>query len=216
MAVKEKEVGLGSCLICGRVALSAREGGVLTMIEGPNARRLKDGGSLCASCVRRLRVMYPLQYRFDEAKRTVVKKDPLSEISTEEALQANTEVVSFRENLREQFGFRSAVFVVDAMTEEKGGFLQPPFVTIFGQVLYGSFYMQDEVTILSGGNEIKAALLMVDAYENRIPIGGTSLKEWMRRTADPGRVVGENGYPCKLLIQEKGISVNQGDLIVKG
>ena len=216
MAVKEKEVGLGNCLICGRVALSEREGGVLTMVEGPRARRLKDGGSLCSSCVRKLRVMYPLQYRFDETKRTVVKKDPLSEISTEEALQANTEAVAFRENLREQYGFRNAVFVVDAMAEEKGGFLQPPLVTVFGQVLYGSFYMQDEVTILSGGNEIKATVLMVDTYELRIPIDTTSLKEWMRRTADPGRIVGETGYLCKLLIQEKGISVNQGDLIVKG
>ena len=215
MAVKEKEVGLGNCLICGRAALSAREGGVLTMIEGPNACRLKDGGSLCGSCVRKLRVMYPLKYRFNDAKRTVEKKDPLPELSTEEALQANAEVVSYREALREQYGFRNAVFVVDAMTEEKGGILQPPFVTFFGQVLYGSFYMQDEVTILSGGNEIGATLLMVDAYENRIPIGGSSLKEWIRRTADPGRTVGENGYLCKLLVQEKGISVKPGDLIVK-
>ena len=215
MAVKEKEAGLGSCVICGRAALLAREGGVLTMIEGPNACRLKDGASICGSCVRRLRVMYPVQYNFDEAKRTVVKKDPLPELSTEEALQANSEVVPFRENLREQYGFRNAVFVVDAMAECKGGFLQPPLVTIFGQVLYGTFYMQDEVTILSNGNEIKATVLMVDSYELRIPVDTTSLKEWTRHTADPGRVVGENGYLCKLVIQEKGIAVNKGDLIVK-
>ncbi len=215
MAVKEKEVGLGNCLICGRTALLGREGGVLTMIEGPDACRIKDGGSLCGSCVRRLRVMYPLQYHFDEVKRTVVKKDPLPELSTEEALRASSEVVPFRETLREQYGFRNAVFVVDAMAETKGGILQPPLVTIFGQVLYGSFYMQDEVTILSGGKETKATAVLVDSYELRIPIDATSLKEWMRRTADPGRVVGEAGYLCKLLIQEKGISVNKGDLIVK-
>ena len=215
MAIKAKEVGLGNCLICGREALRAREGGELTMIEGPNALRLKDGSSLCGSCVRKLRVMYPVQCQFDEAKRTVVKKDPFSELSKEEALQANAEVVSFRESLREQYGFRNAVFVVDAMAETKGGFLQPPLVTVFGQVLYGSFFMQDEVTILSGGNEMKASVVLVDSYEHRIPIDAVSLKDLIRRTADPGRIVGENGYPCKLLIQEKGISVKHGDLIVK-
>ena len=215
MAVKEKEVGLGSCVICGRAALRSREGGELTMIEGPDACRLKDGGSLCGSCVRKLRVMYPLLYTFDEAKRTVVRKDPFSELSTEDAMQANAEVVSFRENLREQYGYRNAVFVVDAMAESKGGFLQPPIVTVFGQVLYGSFYMQDEVTILSSGNEIKAAVVAIDGYEYRIPMDAASLKEWVRRTWDPGRKVGETGYLCQLVIQKKGISVKQGDLIVK-
>ncbi len=215
MAVKEKEVGLGSCVICGRAALRSREEGELTMIEGPNALRLKDGGSLCGSCVRRLRVMYPLQYTFDEAKRTVVKKDPLPEISTEEALQANSEVVSFREDMREHYGFHNAVFAADAMAESKGGFMQPPIVTIFGQVLYGSFYMQDEVTIISGGKEIKATLEAIDTYEHRIPMDASSLKDWIRRTWDPGRSVGENGYLCKLVVTGKGISVKPGDLVVK-
>ncbi|MBQ4248541.1 MAG: hypothetical protein II705_00735, partial [Clostridia bacterium] len=160
-------------------------------------------------------VMYPLQYTFDEAKRTVVKKDPLPEISTEEALQANAEAVSFREDMREHYGFHNAVFSVDAMAESKGGFLQPPIVTIFGQVLYGTFYMQDEVTILSGGNEIKAALEAIDSYEHRVPMDASSLKEWIRRTWDPGRAVGETGYLCKLVVQAKGISVKPGDLVVK-
>ncbi|MBO4317727.1 MAG: hypothetical protein J5855_05585 [Mailhella sp.] len=215
MTAKEKEAGLGNCVICGRAALRSREGGELTMIEGPDACRLKDGGCLCGSCVRKLRVMYPLQYAFDEARRAVVKQDPFSELGTEDAVQANGEVVPFRENLREQYGFRNAVFVVDAMAESKGGFLQPPLVTIFGQVLYGSFYMQDEVTILSSGNEIKAAVVAIDGYEHRIPMDAASLKEWGRRTWDPGRKTGEAGYLCQLVIQKKGISVKQGDLIVK-
>ncbi|MBQ3378542.1 MAG: hypothetical protein IJG50_01605 [Clostridia bacterium] len=215
MAVREKEVGLGSCVICGRAALRAREEGELTMIEGPNALRLKDGGSLCGLCVRRLRVMYPVQFKFDETKRLVVKKDPLPELSTEEAVRANSEAVSFREDMREHYGFHNAVFLVDAMAESKGGFLQPPIVTIFGQVLYGSFYMRDEVTILSVGNEIKATLEAIDAYEHRVPMDAASLKEWIRRTWDPGRAVAENGYPCKLVVLGKGISLKPGDLVVK-
>ena len=85
MAVKEKEQGLGNCAICGRSALRHYgEGGKLTMIEGPDALRLRDGAALCGSCVRALRVMYPLQCRFDETKRELMRTDPLPALSAEE------------------------------------------------------------------------------------------------------------------------------------
>ena len=213
MAVKEKEQGLGNCPICGRVALRHYGGtGQLTMIEGPDALRPSDGAHLCSSCVRALRVMYPLECSFDEKKRELMRRDPLGALSTEEALEARKQLTAFRESLREEYGFRGAVFKVDAMAESKEGLLQAPLVTFFGQVVYGTFWMNDDVTILSGGRETKATLVAIDEYRFRIPFSG--LKEWMRRT-DPAGKVGENGYPCELVIQAKGISVQPGDLIVK-
>ena len=35
------------------------------------------------------------------------------------------------------------------------------------------------------------------------------------RRIDPADKVGENGYPCSLVVQGKGIAVQPGDLIVK-
>lgn len=213
MAFKEKDQSLGTCPICGKAALAKRgDMGQLTMITGPEALRLRDGNCLCGSCVRKLRLLYPLQGRFDETKREFVTSDPLRELDTEEALAANGQVSAYRESLRESYGFRSAVFVVDASAESKEGLLRAPLTTFFGQVLYGSFWMFDDVTILSGGKETKATITAIEDYVYRIPRSG--LKEWMRRI-DPADHVGENGYPCSLVVQGKGIAVQPGDLIVK-
>ena len=210
---KETEQGYGNCPICGRVALGHYAGsGQLTMIEGPGALKLRDGAHLCGSCVRALRVMFPLDCAFDEGKRELVRRDPLAALSTEEALEARKQLTAFREDLRARYGFRSAVFEVDAAAESKEGLLQAPIVSFFGQVVYGSFWINDEVTILSGGGETKATLIAIDDYVHRIPFSG--LKDWMRRI-NPVFHVGENGYPCLLAVQAKGISVRHGDLIVK-
>ena len=213
MAGKEKEQGFGNCAICGRSALTHYGGsGQLTMIEGPDALHLRGGAALCGSCVRALRVMYPLQCSFDETKRELMRRDPLAELSAEEALEARKQLTDFRESLRKEYGFRSAVFRIDAMAESREGLLHAPLVTFFGQVVYGTFWMYDEVTILSGGRETKATLVAIDEYKFRIPMSG--LKDWLRRI-NPANQVGENGYPCELVIQGKGISVQPGDLIVK-
>ena len=212
MASEMKDVSLGSCPVCGRAALNKYSGGKLSGFEGPSSLTLKDGTHLCGSCVRRLRVMYPLNCHFNEAKRELETADPLRELTSEEALEANGQIVSYRESLRESYGFHNAVFVVDAMAESKEGLLQAPLVSFFGQVLYGSFFMLEEVTILSGGKETKAQVVAIDEYKFRIPLSG--LKDWMRNT-DPGVHVGENGYPCRLVVQAKGISAQPGDLIVK-
>ena len=212
MAQEMKDVSLGSCPVCGRAALTEYSGGQLSGYEGPNALRLKDGVCLCGSCVRRLRVMYPLNCRFDEAKRELATSDPLRELTAEEAVEAAGQVAGYRESLRESCGFHNAVFLVDAVAESKEGLLQAPLVSFFGQVLYGSFFMLEEVTILSGGKETKAQVVAIDEYKFRIPLSG--LKDWMRNR-DPGTHVGENGYPYRLVVQGKGISVQPGDLIVK-
>ena len=99
------------------------------------------------------------------------------------------------------------------MDECKEGLLQAPVVSFFGRVLYGSFWMYDEVTILSGGKETKAMIVAIDDYVHRIPISG--LKDWLRRVADPADKVGENGYPCLIAVQAKGLTARPGDRIVK-
>ena len=215
MADKGKSVSYGNCVICGREALSKYGGGELTGIEGPDAIKLKDGQHLCGACVRKLRLLYPLQWTFDEAKRTVETKDPLWELTGDEALEADRQVVSYREDLREQYGFHNAVFIVDAMAESPGGFLKAPLVSVFGQVLYGTFYMQDEVTVISGGKEMKAPVVAVEEYQFRIPMSASTLKDRVRYYADPATHIGETGYPIQLVLQAKGIAVKAGDLIVK-
>ena len=213
MEFQEIEQNQGYCPICGKAALTKYGStGLLTMIRGPEALRLRDGSHLCGSCVRKLRVMYPLQGSFDEETREYVTYDPLLELDMNQALEANGQVSAYRESLRENYGFRSAVFVVDAAAESREGLFRAPLTTFFGQVLYGSFWMLDDVTILSGGKETKASIAAIDDYRFRIP--RSDLKEWMRRI-DPADKVGENGYPCSLVVQGKGIAVQPGDLIVK-
>lgn len=215
MATKGKEVGFGSCPICGRTALGKYGGtGQLTGIEGNGAIALKDGSYLCGSCVLKLRLMFPLQYTYNEKKHEVAKSDPLRELTTAEAIEANGQVVAFREDLREQYGFHNAVFTVESMAQVSGGLLKPPMVTVFGKVIYGSFRMMEEVTILSGGKETKAELEFVEEYEDRGPIGAEYIKNRLR-LSDPGANTAENGYSCKLVVQAKGLALQPGDLIVK-
>ena len=187
---------------------------MLTGTDVPDAIQLQDGSCLCGSCVLKLHVMYPLQYSFDEAGQKIITKDPLVELTGEEAIDADNNVVSYREDLRAQCGFYDAVFKADSMEEIKGGFLQAPVVTVFGQVLYGSFYYQDEITIHSAGQETKASLEAICKYNDKLPVSAKELKDWTN--IDPSTQTAENGYPCKLVLQAKGISINPGDLIVKG
>ena len=216
MPAKVKEVGFGSCPICGRTALGKYGGtGQLTRIDVPGAVALKDGSYLCGSCVLKLRVMYPLQYTYDEKKIEVVKKDPLRELTAQEAKEADGQVVAFREDLREQYGFHNAVFTVESMAQVSGGLLKPPMVTVFGRVVYGSFRMMEEVTVLSGGKETKAELEFVENYDDRGPIGPDYIKDRLRNS-DPGAHTAEAGYSCKLVVQAKGLAIQPGDLIVKG
>ena len=215
MTNQNEDKSMGSCLLCGREALLRHgKGGLLTGIDVPDAIKLKDGSCLCGSCVLKLRVMYPLQYGFDEAAQKIITKDPLMELNGDEAIDADNNVVSYREDLRQQFGFYDAVFKADFMEETQGGFLQAPVVTVFGQVIYGSFYYQDEVTIHSGGQESKASLEAICKYNDKLPVSAKALKDWT--DVDPATQTAENGYPCKLVIQAKGIKINPGDLIVKG
>ena len=56
---------LGSCSACGNVIVIEPDNGLFRPQGCGNPVRLADGSWLCGSCLRKLRVKYPQEYRMD-------------------------------------------------------------------------------------------------------------------------------------------------------
>ena len=83
-----------TCALCGRVAMGKYGARSLsTGLEGQSKVRLKDGNLLCGECVRKIRIMYPVRYEFDEVKKEAVAEDPVYELTIDEAASAREQAV---------------------------------------------------------------------------------------------------------------------------
>ena len=56
---------LGACSACGNVIVIETDNGLFRPQGCGNPVRLADGSWLCGSCLRKLRVKYPQEYRMD-------------------------------------------------------------------------------------------------------------------------------------------------------
>ncbi|MBR3556181.1 MAG: hypothetical protein IKN89_09745 [Oscillospiraceae bacterium] len=179
----------GFCRLCGRALLPP---------EGFGA--LKDGSGVCAACLRKLRPMYPLALSWDK-KGNEVRQYPIRELDAAKAAESLKNAAAFIEELRARYDHHNAVFTVESVTVEKGGFMKPSVYTALGKVVYGCFEPEDRIKLLHGGS---SAETVVTGIRKRASYGAGS-------TIDRGL----GGQPCALEFTGKGLACEPGDLIVR-
>jgi hypothetical protein len=180
----------GFCALCKRALLSPE--GICT---------LSDGNQVCSKCIRRLRVMLPLTVLSDSDN--TLKDDPMMKLNLAEAKQKMQNVTAYTEKLRANYQNANAVFAVDQVQTEKGGFSKPPIYYATGRVIYGYFDQADQVQLKHGGNAFDLLL------ENVLRIGSIGAR------FGNNIVQGIGGTQCVLQFSGKGIECAPGDLIVR-
>ncbi len=184
-----KTIEKGFCSLCGR-ALLPNEG----------YSNLRDDSRICSLCTGKLRVMHPLSLTWDK-KKNMVRHDPIEALSLEEAGSALERTIAYTEELRARFDHHNAVFAVESVTTEKGGFMKPPVIYACGRVIYGFFDPDDKVILLHKGSASDVTLA-----------GITKLASYGAGTF-PCQGVG--GMQCAFQFSGKGLVCEAGDLIVR-
>ena len=182
----------GFCALCKRALLSPE--GICT---------LSDGNQVCSKCIRRLRVMLPLIVSVDSNGIIKLRNDTMQKLNIAEAEQKMQNVIAYTEKLRANYQNANAVFTVEQVQSEKGGFLKPPIYYATGSVIYGYFDPSDQVQLKHGGNAFDLEL------KNVLKIGSISA------SFGNNTVQGIGGTQCVLQFSGKGIECAPGDLIVR-
>ena len=186
---KVKTIERGFCSLCGR-ALLPNEGYC----------SLRDDSHICSFCAGKLRVMHPLTLTWDK-KGNQAKHDPIEELSLEEAGKDLENAIAYTEKLRAKYDHHNAVFMVESVTTEKGGFLKPPVIYACGRVIYGYFDPEDKTRLLHKGSASEVTLTAI----KRLEFYGAGLADCQ----------GTGGKQCALVFSGKNIVCEAGDLIVK-
>ena len=129
---------LGSCSACGNVIVIEPDNGLFRPQGCGNPVRLADGSWLCGSCLRKLRVKYPQEYRMDPKGKKMQPYERAADLTADKAKQELDQVHDYLEDLREKYGFHQAVFSVENVDVKKGGFLKPSFFKVTGHVWFSS------------------------------------------------------------------------------
>ena len=88
-------------------------------------------------------------------------RDPIAGLTLSEAEERIAGAAAYTEELRAGYRCANAVFLVERVSEEKGGLFRPSVVRASGRVLYGCFEPEDEVRLLHGSAD--TALTLTDA-----------------------------------------------------
>ena len=128
---------------------------------------------------------------------------PRQKLNIAEAEQKMQNVIAYTEKLRANYQNANAVFTVEQVQSEKGGFLKPPIYYATGSVIYGYFDPSDQVQLKHGGNAFDLEL------ENVLKIGSIGV------SIGNNTVQGIGGTQCVLQFSGKGIECAPGDLIVR-
>ena len=187
-----KTIESGFCALCKRALLSPE--GICT---------LSDGSQVCSKCIRRLRVMLPLIVSVDSNGIIKLRNDTMQKLNLAEAKQKMQNVTAYTEKLRANYQNANAVFAVDQVQTEKGGFLKSPIYYATGRVIYGYFDPSDQVQLKHGGNAFDLLL------ENVLKIGSIGAR------FGNNTVQGIGGTQCVLQFSVKDIECAPGDLIVR-
>ncbi|MBQ3404970.1 MAG: hypothetical protein IJG63_06100 [Oscillospiraceae bacterium] len=204
---------LGACSACGNVIVIEAENGLFRPQRCGNPVKLADGNWLCGSCLRKLRIKYPQEYRLDTKQKKMLPYERAGELTAEEAERELGQIHDYLEDLREKYGFHQAVFSVEKADVKKGGLLKPSLYTVTGHVIYGTFTPLDEVSIgLNGGQK---ALISCLYYPHSItPVSDIQIQQVT------GKLVidyawAEGGEEAAFIFREKSLNLKPGDIIVK-
>ncbi len=196
----------GFCPLCGQP--------ILTMIK------MKDG-TICTECAARIRVLFPVRYEADAERGSgSLCIDPLKDISVNDYEATFKKARAYRDSLRKKYNGYNAVYVVDNVQVEQGnGMFAATVLNVYGRVLYGTFFIDDEATLLHGDTTLKIQLKLgklIDRSSPR-PITSEDIKDEERSFIFAWQLDGtaQEGYPFQFAFTNKNLPVEPGDLIVK-
>ena len=204
---------LGACGACGNVIVIETDNGLFRPQMCGNPVKLKDGSWLCGSCLRKLRIKFPQEYRMDPKQKKILPYERASELTAEEAKRELEHVHDHLEDLREKYGFHQAVFSVETVDVKKGGFLKPSLFTVTGHVIYGSFSSLDEVGIGTNGGQ-KAKIICLSEPHSPVPVSDLTIQRGTNKLLID-LAWAEGGEEASFIFQEKSLNLKPGDLIVK-
>ena len=93
---------LGSCSACGNVIVIETDNGLFRPQGCGNPVRLADGSWLCGSCLRKLRVNYPQEYRMDPKGKNMQPYERAADLTADQAKHELEQVHDYLEDLREK------------------------------------------------------------------------------------------------------------------
>lgn len=204
---------LGKCTVCGNVIVIETNNAVFRPQRCGNPVKLKDEKWLCGTCLRKLRIKYQQEYRMDPVQHRMQPYEHVSELTSDEAISELSQIHAYLEDLREKNGYHHAVFAVEKVEVKKGGFLKPPFITVTGHVVYGTFYSLDDVTVgMNRGQTAKISCL----YE---PHSITPISDMQIGTMRNSLLIDyawvDGGEEIAFIFQDKSLNLKPGDFIVK-
>ena len=117
------------------------------------------------------------------------------------------------------------MYVVDnVQVEQSNGMFAAIVLNVYGRVLYGTFFIDDEATLLHGGAETKIQLKLgkiINSF-SPAPITYEDIKSIGRKENDRSFIfvwqydgTAQEGYPFQFAFTNKNLPVEPGDLIVK-
>ena len=206
-------IDLGNCTACGNVIAIEPDNALFRPQRCGNPVKLKDEKWLCGSCLRKIRMKYPQEYRMDPVQHLMQPFERSSELTSDEAIRELSQIHTYLEDLREKYSFHQAVFAVEKVDVTKAGFLKPPFITVTGHVVYGTFYSLDDVTVgLNGGQTARINCL----YEpqSRKPVSDLEIRS-KRNSLLIDYSWADGGEEIAFIFQDKSLKLNPGDFLVK-
>ena len=195
----------GFCPVCGQP--------ILEIVK------MKDG-MVCRECAAKVRVLFPVHYEKRANGNGSFVVDPLQDVPVRDYDETFKKARAYRDSLREKYNGYNAVYVVDNVETLPGsGRFEPPVINVYGRVLYGTFFIDDTVMLRHGDNTamirlrrgkvIKSASPVPITYEDIKDEERSYLFTWHAEGTAP------EGYPFQFIFNEKDLTIEAGDLIVK-
>jgi len=114
--------------------------------------------------------------------------------------------------------------VENVETEQGSSAFASPVLNVYGHVLYGTFFMDDDALLLHGGAETRIQLKLgkiINSFSPS-PITYEDIKSIGRKENDRSFIfvwqydgTAQEGYPFQFAFTNKNLPVEPGDLIVK-
>ena len=195
----------GFCPVCGQP--------ILEIVN------MKDG-TVCRECATKVRVLFPVHYEKRANGNGSFVVDPLQEVPVRDYDETFKKARAYRDSLREKYNGYNAVYVVDNVETLPGsGRFEPPVINVYGRVLYGTFFIDDTVMLRHGGNTAMIRLRRGKVIKSAspVPITAEDIKDEERSYLFTWHAEGTapEGYPFQFIFNEKDLTIEAGDLIVK-
>ena len=195
----------GFCPVCGQP--------ILEIVK------MKDG-TVCRECATKVRVLFPVHYEKRANGNGSFVIDPLQDVPVRDYDETFKKAREYRDSLREKYNGYNAVYVVDNVETVPGsGRFEPPVINVYGRVLYGTFFIDDNALLLHGDSKTNIRLQRGRVIDRSapVPITAEDIKDEKRSFLFAWQAEGtaQEGNPFQFIFTNADLAVEAGDLIVK-